>query len=78
MFEQVLTYTNHVGLLSEGLDFQTHRLLGNFPQGYSHLALVDTALLFEQVPRSADQRLEQATPLDLHAADPAREFGRMR
>ncbi|MBE0534202.1 MAG: glycoside hydrolase family 15 protein [Phycisphaerae bacterium] len=44
MFEQLLEYTNHVGLLSEDIDFETKRLLGNFPQGYSHLAIIDAAL----------------------------------
>jgi len=44
MFDQVLSYTNHVGLLSEDIEIKTKRLLGNFPQGYSHLALIDTAL----------------------------------
>jgi GH15 family glucan-1,4-alpha-glucosidase len=38
-------YSNHVGLFSEDLDFETKRLLGNFPQAYSHLALIDTAML---------------------------------
>jgi len=44
IFEKVLGYRNHLGLLSEDIDFETKRLLGNFPQGYSHLALVDTAI----------------------------------
>ncbi len=44
MFKRLLTYCNHVGLLSEDLDFETKELLGNFPQGYSHLALIDCAL----------------------------------
>jgi GH15 family glucan-1,4-alpha-glucosidase len=44
MFQDVLSYRNHVGLLSEDIDFETKRLLGNFPQGYSHIALIDTAI----------------------------------
>ncbi|MHC4542536.1 MAG: glycoside hydrolase family 15 protein [Planctomycetota bacterium] len=44
MFERVLQYSNHVGLFSEDIDFSSKRLLGNFPQGYSHIALIDTAL----------------------------------
>lgn len=44
MFKQVLNYSNHLGLFSEDIDFKTKRLLGNFPQGYSHLALIEVAM----------------------------------
>jgi GH15 family glucan-1,4-alpha-glucosidase len=44
MFDRVLSYRNHVGLLSEDIEFDSKRLLGNFPQAYSHLALIDTAI----------------------------------
>jgi GH15 family glucan-1,4-alpha-glucosidase len=43
-FEEMLTYANHLGLFSEDIDFKTKRLLGNFPQAYSHLALIETAI----------------------------------
>ncbi|MEF3079695.1 glycoside hydrolase family 15 protein [Winogradskyella poriferorum] len=43
-FEKLLSYSNHLGLFSEDLDFKTKRLLGNFPQAYSHLALIETAI----------------------------------
>ena len=45
-FEKILKYSNHLGLFSEDLDFKSKRLLGNFPQAYSHLALIDCALNF--------------------------------
>ncbi|MCV6630001.1 MAG: glycoside hydrolase family 15 protein [Flavobacteriaceae bacterium] len=44
LFDQLLSYSNHVGLFSEDIDFKTKRLLGNFPQAYSHLALIETAM----------------------------------
>lgn len=47
MFGQLLSYSNHLGLFSEDIDFKSKRLLGNFPQAYSHLALIDTAILFK-------------------------------
>jgi GH15 family glucan-1,4-alpha-glucosidase len=50
MFERLLQYSNHVGLFSEDIDFSSKRLLGNFPQGYSHIALVDTALTLSESP----------------------------
>jgi alpha,alpha-trehalase len=46
IFENLLTYGNHLGLFSEDIHFSTKRLLGNFPQAYSHLALINTATLF--------------------------------
>ncbi len=51
MFEKLLSYSNHLGLFSEDIDFTTKRLLGNFPQGYSHIALIDTALTISNSPR---------------------------
>ncbi|MBS0000187.1 MAG: glycoside hydrolase family 15 protein [Cyclobacteriaceae bacterium] len=47
MFDHVLSCSNYLGLFSEDIDFKTKRLLGNFPQGYSHLALIETALLMD-------------------------------
>lgn len=47
-FEKVLGYSNHLGLFSEDIDFKTKRLLGNFPQGYSHLALIQCAVNFSE------------------------------
>jgi len=48
LFESMLSCGNHVGLYSEDIDFTTRRLLGNFPQAYSHLALINTAILFSE------------------------------
>ncbi|MBN1898447.1 MAG: glycoside hydrolase family 15 protein [Spirochaetes bacterium] len=47
MFENLLKYSNHLGLLSEGIEIATGRLVGNFPQGYSHLSLIQTVFLLE-------------------------------
>lgn len=46
IFQKILTYSNHLGLFSEDLDFETKNQLGNFPQAYSHLALLHSAMLF--------------------------------
>ena len=48
IFENLLECGNHLGLFSEDIDFTTKRLLGNFPQAYSHLALINTATLFSE------------------------------
>lgn len=47
MFTQVVQWKNPHGLFSEGIETDTGRLVGNFPQGYSHLALIQTVLLLE-------------------------------
>ena len=46
MFDEMISYSNNLGLFSEDLDFETKSQLGNFPQAYSHLALINTARLF--------------------------------
>jgi GH15 family glucan-1,4-alpha-glucosidase len=43
-FERLLGLCNDVGLLSEEYDPRTKRLLGNFPQAFTHVGLVNTAL----------------------------------
>ena len=43
LFERLLALRNDVGLLSEEYDPEQQRLVGNFPQAFSHVALVNTA-----------------------------------
>ena len=43
LFERLLSLRNDLGLLSEQYEPRTRRLVGNFPQAFSHLALVNTA-----------------------------------
>jgi len=45
MFERLLEVRNDLGLLSEEYDPIAHRQLGNFPQAFSHVALVNAALI---------------------------------
>ncbi|MBU1147124.1 MAG: glycoside hydrolase family 15 protein [Candidatus Omnitrophica bacterium] len=47
MLENVLQCLNKFNLLSEDVQINPHRMTGNFPQGYSHLALIQTILLLE-------------------------------
>lgn len=44
MYERLLSLANDVGLLSEEYDPVSGRLVGNFPQAFSHVALVHTGL----------------------------------
>jgi GH15 family glucan-1,4-alpha-glucosidase len=43
LFERLLGLCNDVGLLSEEYDSETGRLVGNFPQAFSHVGLINTA-----------------------------------
>ncbi len=43
MFERAVAYVNDVGLLAEEVDVETGELLGNFPQAFSHVGLVNAA-----------------------------------
>jgi GH15 family glucan-1,4-alpha-glucosidase len=47
MFVNVMGCANRLGLFSEDVETATRRLTGNFPQGYSHLAFIQTVLLLE-------------------------------
>jgi GH15 family glucan-1,4-alpha-glucosidase len=53
LFEQLLALSNDVGLFSEQIDGQTGELLGNFPQAFSHLGLINTAV---QLAKGEDHR----------------------
>ena len=60
LFKQILSYSNHLGLFSEDIDFKTKRLLGNFPQAYSHLALIETAITLADEELTVDETIRQA------------------
>jgi GH15 family glucan-1,4-alpha-glucosidase len=48
LFERLAGLVNDVGLLSEEYDPHARRLVGSFPQAFSHIALVDSALLLSR------------------------------
>jgi GH15 family glucan-1,4-alpha-glucosidase len=53
IFERLLTLRNDVGLLAEEFDPASGRQLGNFPQAFSHVALVNTANYLSESPMPA-------------------------
>ena len=56
IFEHLLDLRNDVGLLSEQYDAGTRRLVGNFPQAFSHVGLVNTARYLTMTDGSAEHR----------------------
>jgi GH15 family glucan-1,4-alpha-glucosidase len=48
LFSAVISHANHLGLLSEDMDPETGELWGNFPQTYSHVGLINTAMRISQ------------------------------
>jgi GH15 family glucan-1,4-alpha-glucosidase len=54
LFEKMLGYANHLGLYSEQLG-SNGRHLGNFPQAFTHLALISAATYLDRVLSGADE-----------------------
>jgi alpha,alpha-trehalase len=48
VFERTIAFANDVGLLAEEVDEETGELLGNFPQAFSHIGLINTAWAISQ------------------------------
>jgi GH15 family glucan-1,4-alpha-glucosidase len=60
LFDRLIGLCNDVGLLSEEYDLGSRRLVGNFPQAFSHVALVNSASNLSAGAKPAEQRSEQA------------------
>jgi GH15 family glucan-1,4-alpha-glucosidase len=58
LFDRLLSRCNDVGLLAEEFDPLTGRMLGNFPQAYSHVGLINCALNLSRQTGPADERAE--------------------
>lgn len=56
IFERLLALRNDVGLLAEEYDPHTRRLVGNFPQAFSHVGLVNTAYNLSHTRGPAEDR----------------------
>lgn len=48
IFSKITAKSNHLGLFSEDIDMASGKLLGNFPQGYTHIALINTSILLSE------------------------------
>ena len=58
MFRRLIALRNDVGLLSEEYDLRLKRLVGNFPQAFSHMALVNTAYNLTRAEKPVEQRAQ--------------------
>jgi GH15 family glucan-1,4-alpha-glucosidase len=56
LFERLVSLRNDVGLLSEEYDPRVRRLVGNFPQAFTHVALVNSAFNLTRSEKPAEQR----------------------
>jgi GH15 family glucan-1,4-alpha-glucosidase len=60
LFERLCALANDVGLLAEEYDPRARRMLGNFPQAFTHVALANTALNLSRIRGPAEARAEKA------------------
>jgi len=47
LFRHVISYRNDLGLMSEEIDAANGEMLGNFPQGFTHISMINTAVRLE-------------------------------
>jgi GH15 family glucan-1,4-alpha-glucosidase len=59
LFERLMSLRNDLGLMSEQYDPRAKRLLGNFPQAFSHISLVNTAYNITRAQKPCEQRSGQ-------------------
>jgi GH15 family glucan-1,4-alpha-glucosidase len=62
LFERLLALRNDLGLLSEEYDIAAKRLVGNFPQAFSHIALINSAYNLAHAAKPAEQRSGTKSP----------------
>ena len=61
IFNHVLKFANPLGLFSEDVDPDTGRLLGNFPQSYTHVGLIHAAMTISELLEARDGRVRAWT-----------------
>jgi GH15 family glucan-1,4-alpha-glucosidase len=70
LFERLLGLRNELGLLSEEYDPDQRRLVGNFPQAFSHISLINTTHNLSRPDKSSDQRAGKDVTPDRNPVQP--------
>jgi GH15 family glucan-1,4-alpha-glucosidase len=63
IFEHLLALRNDVGLLAEEYDLKSRRQMGNFPQAFSHVSLVNTAYNLTRYEGPVEQRANRESEM---------------
>jgi GH15 family glucan-1,4-alpha-glucosidase len=75
LFERVTSYANALGLLSEEIDPVSRELLGNYPQGFTHLGLIRSAL---NIAKAESHGAEQEPENQAERAGKMKQSGKLR
>jgi GH15 family glucan-1,4-alpha-glucosidase len=67
LFDRLLALRNDLGLLSEEYDPHARRMLGNFPQAFTHLALINSAFNLTRFEKPVEQRSGQTSAASVPA-----------
>jgi GH15 family glucan-1,4-alpha-glucosidase len=68
LFDRLLALGNDLGLFAEQYDPANRRMLGNFPQAFTHLAIVASAFNLAHVQQPSQQRSQQRSAPSTSAA----------
>jgi GH15 family glucan-1,4-alpha-glucosidase len=60
LYERLLSFTNDLGLLAEEYDVGRARQVGNFPQAFSHLGIINAARIIERAEQAMSQEPQHA------------------
>ncbi len=75
VFDRLLAIRNDVGLLAEEYDTERRRLVGNFPQAFTHVGLVNTAYNLSKPGGPAEDRCESEPTADIEQGLPTEAGG---
>ena len=76
LFERVVGYASDLGLLSEEIDPVNDELLGNYPQGFSHLALIRSAINISRAESTGAKEHPQTSAEQAEDAEQSGQFKR--